>query len=68
MYRPTAGERVELINDFTGSRVGFGVVQFADPDLDERFVIVKDGEQRARFFCPEQLKRIVDVRESANAH
>ena len=68
MYRPTAGERVELLNDFTGSRIGFGVVQFVDPDLEHRFVIVKDGEQRPRFFRPEQLNRVVDVHETSDAH
>lgn len=58
MYRPSTGERVELINDFTGVRIGFGVVQLVDPDLDHRFVIVKDGEQRPRFYHPDQLQKV----------
>ena len=65
MYRPSTGERVELINDFTGAHVGFGIVQLVDPDLDHRFVILKDGEQRPRFYHPDQLRKV--IAETADA-
>lgn len=66
MYRPFVGERVELINDFTGLRIGFGIVDFIDPDLDHRFVIVKEGEQRPRFYHPDQLKKVEETRKTSD--
>jgi len=56
MYIPSVGERVELINDLSGRTVGFGILQSVDPDIaDSRFVILKDGECRHRFYRSDQM-------------
>jgi len=56
MYVPSVGERVELINDLSGRSVGFGVLQSIDPDIaDARFVVLKDGECRHRFYRSDQI-------------
>ena len=56
MYVPSIGERVELINDLSGRTVGFGVLHSIDPDIaDSRFVILKDGECRHRFYRSDQM-------------
>jgi hypothetical protein len=56
MYIPSVGERVELINDLSGRTVGLRTLQSIDPDIaDSRFVVLKDGECRHRFYRSDQL-------------
>ena len=67
MYVPSVGERVELISDLSGRTLGYAAVQFIDPDIAEsRFVVLKDGEWRHRFYRSDQMAPCRTVAASAD--